>query len=171
MTANQHTARVGFIGLGDQGAPMGQAIGDSGFGLHVWARRPQSLEVLARTRHTVHDSPASLAAATRPPMPSAPYHLSISAARAGALFASPLQRSDEHSARQVRQAIATAIAAYGVRGCAARVAQDYGEQPETALTRMRWALTAAASASGGSPAEPAHAPAPGHCTLCTSRAA
>ena len=69
MTANQHTARVGFIGLGDQGAPMGQAIGDSGFGLHVWARRPQSLEVLARTRHTVHDSPADLAAApnTRPP--------------------------------------------------------------------------------------------------------
>jgi 3-hydroxyisobutyrate dehydrogenase-like beta-hydroxyacid dehydrogenase len=63
MTANLHTARVGFIGLGDQGAPMAQAIGDSGFGLHVWARRPQSLDVLARTRHTVHDSPASLAAA------------------------------------------------------------------------------------------------------------
>ena len=63
MTAHQHTARVGFIGLGDQGAPMAQAIGDSGFGLHVWARRPQSLDVLARTRHTVHDSPASLAAA------------------------------------------------------------------------------------------------------------
>ena len=42
---------------------MAQAIGDSGFGLHVWARRPQSLDVLAQTRHTVHDSPASLAAA------------------------------------------------------------------------------------------------------------
>ncbi len=63
MTANQHTARVGFIGLGDQGAPIAQAIGDSSFGLHVWARRPQSLDVLARTRHTVHDSAASLAAA------------------------------------------------------------------------------------------------------------
>jgi 3-hydroxyisobutyrate dehydrogenase-like beta-hydroxyacid dehydrogenase len=63
MTADPHTARVGFIGLGDQGAPMAQAIGDSGFGLHVWARRPQSLDVLARTRHTVHDSAASLAAA------------------------------------------------------------------------------------------------------------
>jgi hypothetical protein len=86
-------------------------------------------------------------------MPSAPYDLSISAAQADALFASPLQRSDEPSARQVRQAIATALAAYGVRGCAARVAQDYGEHPETALTRMRWALTAAVSASGGSQAE------------------
>ena len=105
-------------------------------------------------------------------MPSAPYHLRVSAARADALFASPLQRSDEPSARQVRLAIATAIAAHGVRGCAARVAQDYGEHPETALTRMRWALTAAAGPSGGSQAEPARAPAPGHCTVsCTSRAA
>jgi hypothetical protein len=105
-------------------------------------------------------------------MPSAPHDLSISAARAGALFASPLQRCDEPSARQVRQAIATAIAAYGARGCAARVAQDYGDHPDTALTRMRWALTAAASASGGPQADPAYAPAPGHRTLPgTSRAA
>src|SRR6185437_12315154 len=65
MTTNQHTATVGFIGLGDQGAPMAQAIGDNGFGLHVWARRPQSLDVLARTRHTMHDSAASLAVCLR----------------------------------------------------------------------------------------------------------
>src|SRR5271170_1799612 len=45
-------------------------------------------------------------------MPSAPYHLSIGAVRAGALFSSPLQRSDEPSSRQVRRAIAAAI---GVR--------------------------------------------------------
>jgi hypothetical protein len=105
-------------------------------------------------------------------MPSAPHDLSISAARARALFASPLQRSDEPSASQVRQAIATAIGTHGVRGCAALVAQAYGEHPETALTRMRWALTAVASAFGGSPAQPTHAPAPGHSTVpCTSRAA
>jgi hypothetical protein len=79
-------------------------------------------------------------------MSSAPYDLSIIAARASALFASPLQRSDEPSARQVRRAIATAIVMHGVRGCAARVAQAYGEYPETALNRMRWALTAVASA-------------------------
>jgi hypothetical protein len=66
-------------------------------------------------------------------MPSAPYDLSISAARAGALSASPLQRSDEPSARQVRRAIATAIGVR-VRGCPARVAQAYGEHPETALS-------------------------------------
>jgi len=93
-------------------------------------------------------------------MPSAPYHLSTCSARAGALFASPLQRSDEPSARQVRQGIATAIGVPGVQGCATRVAHAYGEHPETALTRMRWALTAVASAFGGSPVEPAHAPHP-----------
>jgi len=53
-------------------------------------------------------------------MSSAPYHLSICGARADALFASPLQRSYDPSAGQVRQAIATAIGAYGARGCAAR---------------------------------------------------
>jgi hypothetical protein len=81
-------------------------------------------------------------------MPTAPYHLSVSAARADALFASPLQRSDQPGARQVRQAIATAIAAYGVPGCAARVAQDYGDHPDEAASRMRWARQLAPTAAG-----------------------
>jgi hypothetical protein len=72
-------------------------------------------------------------------MQSATYHLSIGTARADALFASALQRSDEPSAAQVRQAITAAIRAFGARGCAARVAQAYGEDPETAVSRMRWA--------------------------------
>ena len=67
------------------------------------------------------------------------YHPSLSATRADALFASPLQRSGDPSAWQVRQAIAAAVAAYGGPGCAARVAQSFGEHPETAVTRMRWA--------------------------------
>ena len=103
-------------------------------------------------------------------MPSAPY-LSISAVRAGALFASPLQLSDEPSPRQVRQAIATAIGIYGARGCAARVAQAYGDHPETALTRMRWTLTAVASAFGGSQAEPAQLSPPGYTVPGTPQAA
>ena len=61
--------------------------------------------------------------------------------RADALFASALQRSDEPSPGQVRQAIATAVAAYGGPACAARVAQAFGEHPETAVTRMRWVRT------------------------------
>jgi hypothetical protein len=72
--------------------------------------------------------------------------LSASTAQADALFASPLQRSDEPSPGQVRRAIAAAVAAYGDPGCAARVAQAFGEHPETAVTRMRWARTMVARA-------------------------
>ena len=99
---------------------------------------------------------------------SATYDLSISAVRADALFASALQRSEEPSAGQVRQAIAAAIRAYGDLGCAARVAQAYGEHPETAVTRMRWARTSVAAAFGGSEPERPRAP---KLSQCTSRAA
>jgi len=63
-------------------------------------------------------------------MRSATSDLTISTARADALFASPLQRSDAPSPAQVHQAIAAAVATFGIRGCAARVAQAYGEHPE-----------------------------------------
>ena len=65
----------------------------------------------------------------------------FSAVRADALFASALQRTNRPSPGQVRQAIAAAAARYGASGCAARVAQAFGEHPETAVTRMRWART------------------------------
>ena len=55
---------VGFIGLGDQGAPMARALARSGFDLHVWARRPASLAALDGLPHTVHGSAASLAVAS-----------------------------------------------------------------------------------------------------------
>ena len=93
-------------------------------------------------------------------MSSAPYHLSISAARADALFASALQRSDQPSRRQVRRAIATALDACGPHGCAAQVAQAYGEHPETAASRMRWARIAAADAYGVPRSQPVHGPGP-----------
>jgi hypothetical protein len=70
---------------------------------------------------------------------SALYDLSIDAARADALFASVLQISDEPSAVQVKQAIDAATSTLGDLGCAAKVAQEFGEHPETAVTRMRWA--------------------------------
>ena len=83
-------------------------------------------------------------------MCSTPCDLRPDTARADAQFASALQRSDEPSATQVRQAIATATSTLGRMGCAARVAQEYGEHPETAAARMRWARTAVAGAFGGS---------------------
>jgi hypothetical protein len=72
-------------------------------------------------------------------MRSTTHHLSISIVRADALFVSALQRSEEPSATQIRQAIAAAIREFGARGCAARVAHAYGEHPEIAAPRMRWA--------------------------------
>ena len=73
---------------------------------------------------------------------------SASSIRADALFASALQRSDRPGPGQVRQAIAGAVARYGDSGCAARVAQAFGEHPETAVTRMRWARRTVADAFG-----------------------
>jgi 3-hydroxyisobutyrate dehydrogenase-like beta-hydroxyacid dehydrogenase len=55
---------VGFVGLGDQGAPIAQAIADNGYPLHVWARNPESLNALAGYAYTAHDSVAALAAVT-----------------------------------------------------------------------------------------------------------
>ena len=81
---------------------------------------------------------------------SAPYDLSIDAARADALFASALQISDRPSPMQVRRAIDMAASALGDLGCAALVAQEFGEHPETAVTRMRWARAEVAGAFGGS---------------------
>jgi hypothetical protein len=65
--------------------------------------------------------------------------LTSSAFQADAIFASALQRSDKPSAGQVRQAVAAAIRAFGYSGCAERVAQEFGDHPETAVIRMRWA--------------------------------
>jgi len=81
---------------------------------------------------------------------SAPYDLSIDAARADALFASALQISDRPSPMQVKLAVDAATSALGDLGCAALVAQEFGEHPETAVTRMRWARAEVACAFGGS---------------------
>jgi hypothetical protein len=78
------------------------------------------------------------------------HHLSISAARADALFVSALQRSEELSTGQVRQAVAAAVRAFGSKGCAERVAQEFGDHPDTAVARMRWACMVEAEAFGSS---------------------
>ena len=79
------------------------------------------------------------------------------AARADAVFVSGLQLRDEPSAGQVRQVVAEAIGALGCSGCAGRVAQEFGDHPETAVIRMRWARGVAREAF----ADPAPEPDPG----------
>jgi hypothetical protein len=71
------------------------------------------------------------------------YHSAASVAWADALFASVLQRSDNPSAGQVRKAVAAAVRTYGGLGCVQRVAQEFGDHPEAAVNRMRWACAVA----------------------------
>ncbi|MFF5230812.1 hypothetical protein [Dactylosporangium sp. NPDC000521] len=60
--------------------------------------------------------------------------------RAEALFASALQASQEPSPVQIRSAVTATLRRFGIKGCAARVAGEFGEYPETAAARMNWAL-------------------------------
>ena len=62
------------------------------------------------------------------------------AARAAALFASDLPAGSRPSAALVEDAIARTVRACGgTRGCVATLAAAYGDCPETAVPRMRWA--------------------------------
>jgi hypothetical protein len=64
----------------------------------------------------------------------------LAAIRAEALFASTMQRSQQPDAAQVRAAVTATLRRYGTRGCAAHVAGEFGDHPETAAGRMTWAL-------------------------------
>jgi hypothetical protein len=65
----------------------------------------------------------------------------LTAARAEALFTSPLSAASRPGRGEVEAAICQAVRSHGgVRGCAAWVATEYGDHPETAPARMRWAL-------------------------------
>ena len=56
--------RVGFIGLGRQGAPIARRIVEHGHGLTLWARRPESIEPFADTAAVVASTPAAVGAAS-----------------------------------------------------------------------------------------------------------
>ena len=76
------------------------------------------------------------------------YPRSVRALQADALFVSALQRGDELNHSQIWQAVAVALDAYGDAGCAGRVAQEFGDHPEIAAVRMRWARAAVAILEG-----------------------
>ena len=54
--------KVGFIGLGSQGAPIARRMIDAGHDVTLWARRPASLEPFA---DTVRDKPPHSRAGAR----------------------------------------------------------------------------------------------------------
>jgi uncharacterized membrane protein len=65
-----------------------------------------------------------------------------STVRAEALFASSLKPSDHPDPVQVERAIDACLRTLGVAGCVGAMAQEFGDHPESAVARMRWALTA-----------------------------
>jgi hypothetical protein len=62
--------------------------------------------------------------------------------RSEALFVSDLQRSQLPTPESIRQAVLDTVGRHGEAGCAELVAQEFGEHPDCALGRMRWARTA-----------------------------
>jgi hypothetical protein len=79
--------------------------------------------------------------------------LSVNGARCAALFVSELQRSDAPTGEAVADVISRTVRQFGVRGCASRMAQEWGDHPEMALDRMRWVrgLISEVSARSSSP--------------------
>jgi hypothetical protein len=70
--------------------------------------------------------------------------LDLTVARAEALFASTLSTAEPHDRAELKAAIAAAVRDYnGVRGCAAHMAEAFGEHPAQAAARMQWARDAA----------------------------
>jgi hypothetical protein len=62
----------------------------------------------------------------------------LNRARCPALFCSGLQPSDAPDAGMVAAAISRAVRQFGVSGCAGRMAQEFGDDPDAAASRMRW---------------------------------
>jgi hypothetical protein len=74
--------------------------------------------------------------------------LNITETRCEALFVSVLQCSGALDHGDVGDAIMWAVRTYGSRGCAQRVAEEFGDHPETAVPRMCWARRAVADVYG-----------------------
>jgi hypothetical protein len=58
---------------------------------------------------------------------------------AEALFVSDLQPSERPSMQTLEEAVTAMILRHGSDGCAAAVAAEFGDHPESAVRRMCWA--------------------------------
>jgi hypothetical protein len=66
-----------------------------------------------------------------------------------ALFVSDVQRSQQPSAELIRAAVTDTVNRLGRARCAELVAQEFGEHPDCAIGRMRWARDAVLLAFSG----------------------
>ncbi len=73
----------------------------------------------------------------------------LSDARAEALFCAHLPATTTLTRAEATAAIRDAVRAHhGVRGCAADVAAEFGDHPDLAVARMRWAAATVAALFG-----------------------
>ena len=76
----------------------------------------------------------------------------MTTARAEALFASTLRTGSSPGLPEAKNMIgATVRRCRGVRGCAAEMAGAFGDCPEAAVRRMRWACDVALTLFGPAP--------------------
>jgi hypothetical protein len=81
----------------------------------------------------------------------------LSLARAQVLAVSAVSAADQLDRSAADAAIrATVLAHGGVNGCVAALAHEFGERPETAPLRMRWAKRMVATVYAGAPFSLAH---------------
>jgi hypothetical protein len=73
------------------------------------------------------------------------------AIRIEALFASDLQSSQQPTAELVRATVRRTVDLLGEARCAEVVAEEFGEHPDCALGRMRWARNAIQAAFEAGP--------------------
>ena len=64
--------------------------------------------------------------------------LNVNDARCVALFASGLPRPDAPVPEALAAVISRTVRQFGIAGCAGRMAQEFGDHPEAAASRMRW---------------------------------
>jgi hypothetical protein len=64
--------------------------------------------------------------------------LNVKDARCVALFASELQRSDTPAPGELPEVLSRTVRRFGTAGCASRMAQEFGDHPQAAVSRMRW---------------------------------
>jgi hypothetical protein len=100
----------------------------------------------------VSDGPAGAGDERMPdgaPLAWSPLSTTLDGTRCEALFASELQRSDAPTAESVTEAISRTVRRLGTRGCAGRMAQEFGDHPQAAAERMRWIRQLAAGTTTG----------------------
>jgi hypothetical protein len=65
--------------------------------------------------------------------------LDVTGALCQALFASALQPSDAPTVEVVVEAVNRTVGQFGIGGCIGQMAQEFGDHPDVAAQRMRWA--------------------------------